>query len=475
MAIAHVSPYSGQWFPADPIALEELLDQVFSESKRRTGSFVLPRALGFVVPHAAPVYSGTVAAAVYRHLQEQRPRRVVLLGFSHSGGPRGVAIPVMEAYRTPLGDVPVDNALARQLIGHAGFRSVPEATVCDHSVEIQLPLLQKVLPDLTVLPLYVGRMNEGERREAAQRLAGLLDAETVLVASSDLTHFGRAFGYQPFPTDHRTRDRLRMLDQRMIAAAGSLDPELFLGELAETGSTVCGYHPIGLLLETLRQWRGEEVFQETLDYQTSGDITGDFSQSVSYGALGYFPESSFLLSAEDGAVLLDCARRTIEHYQQTGDREPILPSTPGGALSRRAGVFVTLFCGGKLRGCIGRCSDNDPLQQAVPELALAAALEDPRFEPLRSDESGIDVEVSILTPMKRIREQSQFRPGLDGATLEVGPHRALLLPQVAVEYGLDHEGFMTALARKAGVSPRVYAEPEARLSIFRAQKFASPT
>ena len=276
MLRAHRSPYTGSWFPADSCELRDLAGRLFSQSAARTGKALLPRPVAFLVPHAGLIYSGTVAASAYRTIREHRPARVVILGFSHSRFLHGVAIPDVEAYQTPLGEIEVDRDAARELAGDSVFHPVSEAAVCDHSLEIQLPLLAEALPGVRVVPLYVGDLDGVRRREAAQVLATLIAPDTVLVASSDLTHYGRPFHYVPFPSDRRVADRLRDLDTGVLEAAGSLDPEMFLHELDETGATVCGRGPISLLLETLAQVRTTEIFQQTLDYQTSGEITGDY-------------------------------------------------------------------------------------------------------------------------------------------------------------------------------------------------------
>ncbi len=140
------------------------------------------------------------------------------------------------------------------------------------------------------------------------------------------------------------------------------------------------------------QYNGpEEVFQQRLDYQTSGEITGSYDHSVSYGALGYFPESSFYLDEDDQKRILSTARATIDHrYIQTGYRMPVAPEvTPG--LSRKGSAFVTVYRKGELQGCIGRLHEPQPLSMTIPELTLSAALEDPRFEPVhRGDIVHID-------------------------------------------------------------------------------------
>ena len=218
------SPFSGTWYPEDGVELESLLAGRYAESERRIGRFFFPGALGYVVPHAGPAYSGTVAAAVYRALEEQRPERIVLLAFPHRGGLNGVVSPDAERISTPLGEVPLDGDFG-------GFPRVPEAHVCDHSFEIQLPFLQKAAPGARLTALYVGRMDAAARQAAASRLAEAWRPGVVFLASSDFTHYGRGFGYQPFPADSAVAARLRELDYACMDAAGSLDSGLFLETL----------------------------------------------------------------------------------------------------------------------------------------------------------------------------------------------------------------------------------------------------
>ncbi len=471
-AATHVSPYAGNWYPDDPEALRNLLTDLWRSSEERTGPCVLRGGKAFVVPHAGLIYSGTVAASVYRHLEIQRPERIVLLGFCHRGSAGGVSIPDVNSFQVPNGQVRVDRDCVAELLAHPPFQSTSEVRLCDHSIEIQLPLLRRSLPAARVVPLYIGHLDPSERAEAAGPLATLLrEPGTVFLASSDLTHYGGGFHFQPFPVDARTPDRLRDLDAAVIEAASSLWEELFLDALRETSATVCGYDPVSLLLAVLRRVDADtEIFQEELDYQTSGEITGDFHHSVSYGALGFFPHTSFDLGVSERELLLEIARKTLAEYQRTGRRSaPVFAGSPIPALQRRCGVFVTLRKNGQLRGCLGRTTHLEPLQHAVPDLTLSAALEDRRFDPLQPSESGIDIEISVLTPMKRILDAADFRLHAHGALLKAGGRQGVLLPQVAAGRNWEARHFLEALARKAGVNTDVFAEPSTRLYVFRAQ------
>jgi AmmeMemoRadiSam system protein A len=314
-------------------------------------------------------------------------------------------------------------------------------------------------------------MDPGERRRAADVLAAAWQPGVVFLASSDFTHYGRDFRYVPFPADGAVARRLRELDFECIDAAGSLDSSLFLETLREHDSTVCGRDPIALLLDVIDRLAGGEAYQSVLDYQTSGEITGGYQHSVSYAALGYSRRSAFELDAADGEALLDAAAETLRRLRETGERDAVRARGTF-HLEARRGIFVTLQHGVELLGCIGNCSGRDPLSIQVGEMALAAALDDPRFRPAAEAAGPIDIEISVLTPFRRIRGVEQFSVGRHGAVLKLDSHSGLLLPQVATEHGWTAEKFLEALARKSLLGPRAWRDPKARLSVFEAQVFA---
>jgi len=467
MSAVHVSPYAGTWYPENHDDLALLLDERFDMSSRRTGEFAFRDALGFVAPHAGPAYSGAVAAGVYRALAHVQPERVIVIGFPHHGGLRGAAVPDVAAISTPLGEVALDPAFG------AAFPRVREERLCDHSVEIQLPFLQKAVPNASIAVLYAGRMSGEDRARAAELLAAEWRPGTVFVASSDFTHYGRNFGFTPFPADSAAPHHLRELDQECIEAAGSLDPRLFAQVLEANRATVCGTDPISLLLETFARLGSDDVYQFSLDYQTSGEITRDYANSVSYAGLAYCRRESFRLAAGDCDALLASASETIRQLRETGRRDPV-PASGSAALGACRGVFVSLHQGSDLLGCIGNYAGRGPLAEQVAEMALAAAMDDPRFRPAAQVAGPIDVEVSVLTPLKRISGADRFRVGTHGGLLRLGAHVGLLLPQVAEHYDWTAEQFLGALARKSGLGPRAWNDPKARLFVFEAQVFSRP-
>ncbi len=463
MLAVHASPFSGSWYPADASELERLLDERFEQSSLRV-PFVFPHGVGFVVPHAGPEYSGTVAAAVYRALSKAKPERVVLLAFPHRGGLKGVAAPEVGAIATPLGEVKIDPAFG-------GFPQAREDRLCDHSFEIQLPFLQRAAPHAEITPIYVGHMRESERNAAAEALATAWKPGVVFVASSDFTHYGRNFGFTPFPADAAAPDRIRELDYECIEAAATQDPAVFLQALEETAATVCGSDPISLLLAVLRRL-DLGLYQAVLDYQTSGEITGDFQHSVSYAALGFFPGHAFDLDRAGCEGLLDCAATTLTSLRQTGERRQFAIEGGGAALEARRGVFVSLHRGDDLLGCVGSCAGQSTLANDVSDLALSAALDDARFRPAATLKGPIDIEISVLTPFRRITRGEECLVGRHGLFLRLGGRAGLLLPQVASERGWTSEEFLQAVARKSSLGPRAWRDPKAKLYVFEAQVFS---
>ena len=164
------------------------------------------------------------------------------------------------------------------------------------------------------------------------------------------------------------------------------------------------------------------------------------------------------LSASDQVILFRVARDSIKAHLKGG--KAALPMDASPALSRPSGVFVTLHLNGRLRGCIGYLEGVKPLLAAVQDMAIAAAFNDPRFPPLRQEElAGLDLEISVLSPMRQIKNIEEIEVGRDGIYLEQGPYRGLLLPQVATEYGWDRRTFLKQTSVKAGLPPDAWEAP----------------
>jgi len=267
---------AGTWYPASAARLEREVDRLLAEPSEAGPT----RAL--IVPHAGYVYSGAVAGRAFGRLAKSSPRRVVLLGPSHRAAFRGACVPAADAYRTPLGDAELDRERLDALGRQPGFHVSDDPFAQEHSLEAELPFLQRVLePGWSLVPVLIGPMNSSASLDrVSESLLRTLPAEpTLFVVSSDFTHYGPRFGYVPFRTD--VERRIRELDMGAIDCILRLDRSGFAAYVAETGATICGHAAIEVLLRVLEPGPHPEL----VAYDTSARQTGDRDHSVSYAAL----------------------------------------------------------------------------------------------------------------------------------------------------------------------------------------------
>jgi len=445
---------AGTFYPASAPELGRQVDELLAAAAAPAKALP-PKAL--IAPHAGYAYSGPIAASAYAQIRSLRDRirRVVLLGPVHRVPVRGLALPGAQRFATPLGDVEVDGAAI------ASLRDLPQvvestlAHAAEHSLEVHLPFLQRLLDGFSLVPLAVGEASAEEVAEVLERLWG--GDETLIVVSSDLSH------YLPY-------DMARHIDGDTIDHLLSL-------ETALDHERACGATPInGLLLAARR--RG--LTAELLDLRNSGDTAGDRRRVVGYAAVAFLPPKAAAVFVEGesdeafgkGNVLLAHARSAIASALRLATE----PAPERAFLQHPGATFVTLRSAGSLRGCIGSLQARRPLGADVRANAVAAAFDDPRFAPLRVSEYGqIDVEVSLLSaaaPLPVASEydlHSQLRAGIDGLILEFGSRRSTFLPQVWDMLPGARE-FVDELKRKAGL-PRNFWSDELRFSRYTVEKF----
>ncbi|HPQ81047.1 MAG TPA: AmmeMemoRadiSam system protein A [bacterium] len=176
------------------------------------------------------------------------------------------------------------------------------------------------------------------------------------------------------------------------------------------------------------------------------------------------------LSREEMKLLLKLARDSIERYLKDGGRIEFPKATR--ALREECGAFVTLHMRGDLRGCIGNMVGRGPLLETVREMAIAAAFQDPRFPRVDPKEMGdIDIEISVLSPMRRVKDVSEIEVGRHGILIRRGMNQGVLLPQVATEWGWDRDEFLRNTCAKAGLPEDAWKDPNTSIEIFSAQVF----
>ncbi|HTN49495.1 MAG TPA: AmmeMemoRadiSam system protein B [Burkholderiaceae bacterium] len=447
---------AGLFYAADAAVLRDDLARLLADA--RTTAAAAPKAL--IAPHAGYLYSGPVAASAYARLEGAavRIRHVVLLGPAHRFAVRGLAAPAAAAFDTPLGAVPVDKEALARIAGMPQVVVDDRAHAGEHSLEVHLPFLQQVLGDFAVLPLVVGEATTAEIAEVLDRLWG--DEATLIVVSSDLSH------YLPY-------DDAQQIDRATAGTMLQLEPAL-------THARACGATPVNGLLAVARR-RGLQA--ELLDLRNSGDTAGARDRVVGYAALAFIEPTSKDRDAPTeaktdrslgrrGTLLLAHARASLAHAFGI----PHEPPAPAAFLDEPGATFVTLRVDGQLRGCVGSLAPRRTLGEDVRANARAAAFNDSRFAPLAVHEyAATAVEVSVLAPSTPLVAESesdligQLRPGIDGVTLECGPHRATLLPQVW-EHLADPREFVRALKHKAGLHADEWPS-DLRFSRYTVEKF----
>lgn len=454
---------AGMFYPGDPAVLARDVETMLVAAAAHAPKF-RPKAL--IAPHAGYIYSGAIAASAYALLQPiaGRIRRVVLLGPTHRVAVRGLALPDVDALSSPLGTVEIDQAAIQQIAGLPQVVSSAQVHAQEHSLEVHLPFLQKVLPDFKILPLAVGMASAEEVAEVLETLWG--GEETLIVVSSDLSH------YLPYDTARRVD---------VVTAR-----EIMHLRQPISHEQACGGTPInGLLLAAQRH----HLTPHLLDLRNSGDTAGDKNRVVGYAAFAfcenaYHGEDSSSAGGLAGNAVAAAAKPDAGEAacatEHTGHGEILLRLARGAIAEKFGGArielpahdwlkqpgatFVTLTQNGNLRGCIGSLAAYRPLGEDVCANALAAAFQDPRFPAMQPDElDRTRVEVSLLTPaqpmlFKNERDAlAQLRPNIDGVIFEYDHYRSTFLPQVWEQLPTP-EAFMTQLKRKAGLPGNFWAE-----------------
>ena len=446
---------AGSFYPASKDTLSKDLSDLFKS--------LVPQQKGadiaaLIVPHAGYVFSGSVAAAAYAQIDpEHAYEHVFLIGPSHHIYMEGASVNSQyEYYSTPLGKVQVDTKLCDKIIKENKYFSCnPAAHDKEHCLEVQLPFLQYRLKKMPpIVPIIIGTQSLSVIRSIAEALKPYFNEKNLFVISSDFSHYPSYADAEV--VDKRTGDGV---------SSGSL--ENFIRSLEENekqhvpnlATSACGQSAIAVMLQIISNRNDIDIHH--LVYQNSGDSKyGDHIQVVGYHSFAFIRKKkesdtlSFSLSEKEKQTLLHIARRAIQNKLNHSYQSAVDESELTDTLRMKCGAFVTLNEHGQLRGCIGHFGSDIPLYQAVEEMAKAAAFEDPRFFPLQSNEfHQIDIEISVLSPMKRIHDISEFTLGKQGIYISKGYQSGTFLPQVAEETHWTKEEFLGHCARdKAGLS-----------------------
>lgn len=415
---------AGQFYPNSPDRLKAMIEGLVSQEVAKE------EVIGLVSPHAGYEYSGPVAGAVISRVKFKDT--FVIMGPNHTGRGSPFSIMTEGVWQTPLGEVAIDSGLAKQILEASSYLEEDYAAhQYEHSIEVQLPLLQYFKPDIRFVPIVLSQANAEAYKEIGRRIAlasKRLKRDIVIIASSDMTH------YEP-------REIAQKKDAQAIDAILDLDEDELLRRVNEQNISMCGCAPVASLIAAARELGAKTA--ELVRYQTSGDTTGDYSTVVGYAGI--------IITAREAPPLVRLARKAVETYVEEGKSVKVGALTP--EMSEKAGVFVSIKKSGVLRGCIGtfEAAKQNIAEETIAN-AISSAISDQRFSPVAPDELGeLSYSVDVLTKPEPVESEDQLDPKKYGLIVEAGPRKGLLLPDLE---GVDSASDQVAICRqKAGIAP----------------------
>ncbi|MDD4982284.1 MAG: AmmeMemoRadiSam system protein B [Candidatus Omnitrophica bacterium] len=453
---------AGTFYPDNPKELSKMVDSLISGAnpqKSDTDAFIL------IVPHAGYGFSGQAVAAAYKLLKPKKYKTVIIIGTGHHYGFSGVSVYPQGQFITPLGSVEVDKEFARKLLDQdKDIYFQPLAFEKEHSVEVQLPFLQRSLKGFKIVPIVTGDCTLSTCNKLALLLKSAIAGrnDVLIVVSTDLYH-----GY-----DFEEAERM---DSLTISFINNMDAEVLYYGLRDGKLQMCGGFGVVSAINLARYLGYDKP--SLIDYTHSSRVTGKMIKGI--WTVGYASividskrEDNAMLNKEERKKLLKIARSSIENYLKTGEKLSLSETDP--LLLEELGAFVTLHKRGELRGCIGNIIGRGPLYLTIRDMAVESATGDPRFSKVTLDElKDIDIEISVLSSMKKTDNPDDIRLGIDGVLVRKGFRSGVFLPQVATETGWSKDEFMSNLcAHKAGLSPDAWKGDGIEIYTFTAEIFS---
>ena len=462
---------AGQFYPANPDSLRNAIINYLDTAHPKRFQDADIRCI--VVPHAGYSYSGPVAGYTYRELKGHHYDAIIIIGPSHAEAFAGSTIYDGDAYTTPLGIAKIDKELAVEIVSNS--KEISFSKVChsatenkyEHSIEVQIPFLQVVLPDIPIVPIVMGSQDYqtvNSLMKAISSSVKKLNKNVLIVASSDLSHY-------------HSLDTARTIDKPTSAAFFRYDYFKLEQKFFSGGLEACGGGPIVTAMMAAEQLGAN--FAIPMLYQTSADskeINGDSNRVVGYfsGMITKNDRQGInllpTLTKEDQQDLFYAMKNSVQNTitkKETANKFPFKTITL--TLSQEFAAFVTIKKNNHLRGCVGHTVPDKMLINEVEETASLAATQDTRFNPVTKDElPSLDYDITILSRFKRELDTSLIQPGNDGVYIRYGISSALFLPQVATEQNWNRSALMENLCRKANLPKDTYKNPKAEIYTFKA-------
>ena len=465
---------AGKWYSALEGVLDTELDTYLSEADVGT---IDGKVVGVIAPHAGYRASGFVAGYAYKVVQRVQPKKVIVVGFSHRRYyPEKVAVLADIGFTTPFGRARIDQNITKKLIEYSGrIMDMPQVFVEENSIEMQVPFIQKVCPDAEIVLVMLCDQRSANCDFLVDALYDVLQGEEdyIIIGSADMSHYLSYY-------------EVKARDTNTISVIEELDSEVFYRQCMKQkrpDNLFCGYGAVYTTMKLSKRLGANEV--EVLKYGSSGDSIGDKRKVVGYLSAAFVENvqakqdvgadtdkgDDEMLNQTQRDELLKIARSTIDHYLETGESLEVV--TDDEELKQDMGAFVTLHKNGQLRGCIGNMVARGPLYLAVRDMAIAAAVEDPRFPNVTPKEmEQIDIEISALSPMRKTNDYNEIVAGKHGVLVRQGGRSGVYLPQVATETGWDRDEFMTSLcAQKAGIPANAWRDGSCEIYLFTAEVF----
>lgn len=435
---------AGAYYPGSPDSLRAKVAELFA-------TVTTPRqekAVAVIAPHAGYRHSGDINAySIYQLDPEREYDRIFIVGVSHTSAYSGVSIYNVGHYQTPLGQVKVDLELANELVNkYSAFSFYPDAHLLEHSIEVQLPLLQcHMKKDFKIVPLLIGSDTPIQTiNEISRILKPYFNNDNFFIISTDLSHYPSyedALVADKRMTDAMcTNSLLNVIDAFRQNARDSI---------TKLTTSACGIKAVFAFMNITEQYK--DLKFTLLAAKNSGDVPviGFKGSVVGYASIviaGDLPKQQdpgLILEKNDKVFLLKLARKTLETYFENGTKLELSEVGISDKLKVNTGVFVTLNKDSHLRGCIGNFTASEPLYKNIPEITISSAMSDTRFEPLKPEElPDIDIEISVLSPLKKIENIDEIQLGRHGIYITDGNTSGTYLPQVARETGWNLEEYL---------------------------------
>lgn len=448
---------AGTFYPADKNELSSTLADLFN---RAAPSKNIPNVVAVIAPHAGYIFSGIVAASSFNQIDPQKSYdNIFVIGSSHHVAFDGASIYRKGNFITPLGTVKVNSKLAGELISkYPFFNDRDDAHAQEHCVEVQIPFLQcRMKKEFRIVPIVIGAQSPDICKQIADALKPYFTPKNLFVISTDFSHYP---AYDDAMTvDKNTSGAICTNSADNLISALRINAGKNIPNLA---TSLCGWTSV-LTLLYITQGNPACAFDD-IQYRNSGDApVGDKTRVVGYHAIVVSQtknrstedrsDQQFHLSDADKRTLLSLARNTVELYVTKHEIADVDEGSLTKNLLTRCGAFVTLNKNGILRGCIGRFDATESLYKVVHSMAIAAATQDRRFSPVEPAEvSRLQIEISVLTPMRKISSVDEFELGKHGLYIKKGLQSGTFLPQVAKETGWSKEEFFGHCAQdKAGI------------------------